>query len=57
MADDTSKTALDGKLISLKEVYEVQYWTQALGISAEQLREAVAAVGPSVKAVREYVKK
>jgi hypothetical protein len=57
MADDTSKTALDRKLISLSEVYEVQYWTQAFGVTAEQLREAVAAVGNSAEKVREYLQK
>ncbi len=57
MADDTSKTALDRKLISLNEDYEVQYWTQALGVTTEQLQEAVGAVGHSAEKVREYLKK
>ena len=57
MADDTSKKALDGKLISLKEAYEVQYWTQALGVTPEQLREAVNAVGHSAEKVRDHLGK
>ena len=51
MADDTSEKALDGKLISLKEAYEVEYWTKALKVTPAQLREAVNAVGHSAEKV------
>ena len=57
MADDTSKAVLDRKLISLDEVQDVQYWTQALEVTPEQLREAVKAVGNATDKVREYLRK
>jgi hypothetical protein len=53
--DDKTKIALDGKLISLEEDYELDYWTEALGISRERLREAVAAAGHSAAAVRAWL--
>ena len=55
MADDTTKTGLDRDLISLKEDYEVRYWTQALGVNKAELIEAVRAVGHSASAVRRYL--
>jgi hypothetical protein len=55
MADDKSKRFQDGKTISLGEDYEVRYWTDALGVTEEQLREAVAAVGASAERVKEYL--
>ncbi|BEP42279.1 DUF3606 domain-containing protein [Variovorax sp. V15] len=55
MADDTKKTGLDRKLISLDEPHEVRSWTESLGVTEAQLREAVKAVGHSVEAVRRYL--
>ncbi|WP_372018121.1 DUF3606 domain-containing protein [Pseudoxanthomonas sp. 10H] len=53
MTDDKRHTGMpDRDRINLEEDYEVRYWTQALGVTAEQLREAVQAVGPSAEAVR-----
>lgn len=46
---------MDRKLISLKQDYEVRYWTQALGVSKDELKDAVNAVGPSAQRVREYL--
>jgi hypothetical protein len=57
MSDNTSKTGLDRKLISLEEDYEVRDWTKSLGCTEPQLREAVKAVGNSAEKVREYVSK
>lgn len=45
MADDPTKQAQDRKRISLTEDYEVRYWSERLGVSREELREAVNAVG------------
>ena len=42
MGDDKKKKKLDDKLISLKEPYEVAYWTKALGVSKAQLTKLVA---------------
>lgn len=57
MADD--KNAVGGPdraRISLGEDYEVRDWTKSLGVSEEELREAVDAVGNSADKVREYLK-
>jgi hypothetical protein len=55
MSDDHSKTAQDRHFISLGEHYEVRDWTNSLGVTEAQLREAVAAVGNSADKVREYL--
>lgn len=55
MADNTRKTALDSKLISLTEDYEVRDWTKSLACTPAKLREAVKAVGTSADKVREYL--
>lgn len=57
MSDNTSKTGLDRKLISLEEDYEVRDWCKSLGCIPEQLRGAVKAVGNSADAVREFLGK
>jgi hypothetical protein len=52
--DDKSKRApQDGQRINLSEDYEVRYWTEALGVSAEKLRETVQRVGPMASDVRQ----
>ena len=55
MADDPKKTGLDRKLISLDEPHEVRSWTDSLGCSETQLRDAVKAVGNSAEEVRQYL--
>jgi hypothetical protein len=57
MADDPKKTGLDRKLIAMNEPHEVRSWTEALGVTKEQLAAAVKAVGNSAEAVRAYLKK
>ncbi len=57
MSDDTTKTAQDRKLISLKEDYEVRDWSKSLGCTPDELRAAVKAVGNSADAVRQYLAK
>jgi len=42
----------DRNLISLTQEHEVRYWTKALGVSEERLRDAVQRVGHSVAKVR-----
>jgi hypothetical protein len=56
MTDDTSKTGLDRELIALDEPHEVRSWTESLGCTEEQLRDAVNAVGHSADAVRQHLK-
>lgn len=57
MSDDTSKRApQDGKRINMEQEHEVKYWTERLGVSREQLQEAVRAAGPIVDAVERRLK-
>jgi len=55
MSDSKTDTALDRKLISLKEDYEVRDWCKSLGCTQAELEQAVAAVGHSAEAVRKYL--
>ena len=57
MDDKKNTGAPDRDRINLQEYYEVQYWTDALGVSADELREAVDAVGTSADAVRRQLGK
>jgi hypothetical protein len=57
MSDDkTNKGNPDRKLISLEEDYEVRYWTKALGVSEDRLRELVTKHGHSAEKIREALK-
>ena len=47
----------DRSRINVHEDYEVRHWTEALGVSKEELEKAVKSVGPSVSAVREHLGK
>lgn len=58
MSDDRKNTGSpDRDRINVNEDYELQYWTKALGVSADELRAAVKAVGPTAAAVREHLGK
>ena len=46
----------DRSRINLNEPHEVKYWTQRLGVSADELRAAVAAAGTQVEAVEARLK-
>lgn len=47
----------DRQRINMSEDYEVRYWTQALGVTEAQLRDAVKAVGDRAEAVRRHLGK
>ena len=56
MADDLKdRGAQDRARINVNEAHELRYWTGALNVSEDRLREAVAAVGPSADRVREFL--
>lgn len=58
MPDDlTKKRPLDASRIGLYEPWEITYWCKELGCTEQKLRKAVATVGTSAAAVREWVKK
>jgi hypothetical protein len=47
----------DASRINVNEDYELRYWTKKFGVSDQQLKDAVAAVGVSVDKVKEYLKR
>ena len=53
----TKQTSKDRQRINLDEDDEVRYWTQALGISEQELRTAVEFAGESADNVRDYLKR
>ena len=56
MPDDLhNRGPQDRSRISLTEKWEVQYWTQELGVSKEDLERAVHNAGNSVNAVRQHL--
>jgi hypothetical protein len=58
MPDDKSKAGKpDRDRINVNEAYELRDWSAHFGVTPEQLRAAVAAVGPMVKAVTRYLGK
>lgn len=57
MADDkTLRSPQDASKISLSEDYEVAYWTKKFGVSADELLDAVKAVGNGADAVESHLK-
>ena len=58
MSDDKSKPGgQDRKRINMNEDYEVRDWSKRLGVSADQLRAAVKAVGDRADDVEKHLKK
>ena len=57
MADDKSKPGgQDRSRINVNEDYELRDWSKKFGVSAEQLKSAVKAVGDNAKAVEAHLK-
>lgn len=57
MADDRSKTGgQDRTRINVHQDYEVRDWSRKLGVTAEQLKAAVKAVGNDANAVEMHLK-
>ena len=55
--DNKSKTGKsDDSRINVNESYELQYWSEKLNVSRDELRNAVKAVGSDVKEVSQYLK-
>jgi hypothetical protein len=46
----------DRNRINLHEKHEIQYWTKALGVSQEELEQAVKKAGNSADAVRQHLR-
>jgi len=57
MSDNKSKVGSpDRDRINIHEDYELRHWSKKFGVSAEQLKAAVTAVGPTAKAVEAHLK-
>jgi hypothetical protein len=57
MSDDKTKVGSpDRDRINIHEDYEVRHWSKKFNVSAEQLKAAVAAAGPTAKAVEAHLK-
>jgi hypothetical protein len=57
MADDKTKSGgQDRTKINVNEDYELQDWSKKFGVSKEQLKAAVQAVGPNAAAVEAHLK-
>jgi hypothetical protein len=53
VADDVASV----RIIDVTDPTDVDYWTEALGVSETELRLAVAAVGSTVQDVRDHLGK
>jgi hypothetical protein len=57
MADDLRQTGRrDDERINVDQDHELSYWNSKLGVSRDQLREAVAKVGPMREAVERHLR-
>jgi hypothetical protein len=52
MDDVTKKGEPDGSRINLQEAWELDYWTNELGVSKGELEKVIRKVGNSTAAVR-----
>lgn len=57
MSDDLGKKKKDANFISLTETWEVRDWCKELGVTEDELRKAVKAVGHSEDAVKKHLGK
>ena len=57
MADDKGKPGgQDRTRIDVSEEYELRYWSNRFGVSAEQVKAAVKAVGTNAQDVQMHLK-
>lgn len=52
MPDTSARNAADSKHISLGQDHEIRYWTKALDVTEDRLRQLVKDHGNSAEAVR-----
>jgi hypothetical protein len=58
MSDDKMKShGQDRERINIHQEYEVRDWSKTFGITPDELKKAVGAVGDRADRVREYLKK
>lgn len=47
----------DSSVLNSAESYEIDYWAKALGVTDQELRDAVAKIGPSINELRKELSK
>ena len=52
-----ARNSPDNQFISMTQDHEVRYWTEKLGVSRDQLAEAVKRVGNSAAKVQEELRR
>lgn len=58
MSDDKNmRGPQDRSRINIHEDYELQYWSEKFGVSRDELKKAVAAVGVSANDVEAFLRK
>lgn len=58
MSDDLSKKRpQDATKVNVHESWELEYWSKKFGVTKEQLKKAVEAVGVSAEAVKKHLGK
>ena len=57
MSDVISKEHADKIKINIRETLDINFWCDELGLRAEELKEIVQTVGPSVHEVRVHLAK
>lgn len=58
MSDDlNNRHGQDRTRINVNESWEVAYWTKELGVTKEELEQAVKSAGTQVDAVRQHLKR
>ena len=56
MADDLKQTGkTDDQRINVEQDHELSYWSKELGVSRDELRNAVQRAGPLVRNVRQHL--
>ena len=55
--DKQTRNSPDNKRIDVNDRDEMRNWTKSLGVTEEQLREAVTRAGTSADKVREHLRK
>jgi hypothetical protein len=53
MADSRDRGPEDGRYVNVHQDYEVRYWTERFGVTAERLKAAVEKVGTYVPSVEQ----
>jgi len=55
MDDPKNRGPRDRSRVNTEQEYEVRYWSEEFGVTAEELKRAVQAVGSSTERVREHL--